>query len=141
MTSFAPSFLRRRPLGLLLIGCLVFSFTAGRLGADPSSNRAPKASSESPSPIIFDGWRRTANGWEQLPFEDVRPSINDWIANQKKEEATNPLTQPLQQLGQVHPISIAAAEVALACLIGLIASDRRPRGTERPQQTAFHAVS
>lgn len=116
---------RCRTLGLLVLGWLAFSVAGGVQLNTPASAQNDASS----SPIVFDGWRRTANGWEQLPFKDHHPSINDWIAHQRAEEARNPLSQPLQRLGKVHPVRIAAAEVAAACLIAFVASDRRRSGS------------
>lgn len=136
---FSPlrSLVRFRMFGLLLVGCVMFSFAGGALQADPATEGL---AGDSTSPIVFDGWRRTANGWEQLPLEHARPSINDWIAHQKEEEANNPLAQPLQYLGRFHPVRIAAAEVAVACLIALFASSRRDGNGQSPEQTEVNVV-
>ena len=124
----------------LLVGLLIWSGIDGVASTAtesspptstvPDAGRAPAPPPRAARTIVLDGWRRTANGWEQFPFAASHPSINDWIAHQRREEAANPLSRHLQQLEPIHPLSLAAAEIAIACLIGAAAAPNRQAGTD-----------
>jgi hypothetical protein len=124
----------------LLVGILVWGGTAGVESTATESSAATVSAQDtaeeakrthgSGRTIVLDGWRRTAHGWEQFPFAASHPSINEWIAHQRQEEASNPLSRLLEQLGPVHPLSLAAAEIAIACLITAASAPNRHAGPD-----------
>gem|GEM_PF-5392501 len=70
------------------------------------------------------GWRRTVRGWERLETVQQK-SINEWIQYQEAQEAKNPWLLAVQSLSLVHPLSFAAGQVAVACLLAAVAQPKR----------------
>ncbi len=76
------------------------------------------------------GWRRTAHGWER--WEPTPPSIHDWIHQQIAEESRHRWLAVVESLTLVHPVSIAAGQLAIVCMLAAFAhtqaeSSRRAR--------------
>lgn len=76
------------------------------------------------------GWRRTANGWQRIE-EDSEWTINHWMAIHRQRQSENGLLRTLSLVGRIHPISLAAGQLCVVCLIAALAREHQEKSRAR----------